>query len=75
MRLNSNGDPEYAIAKSVEISKDLKTYTFHLKDTYWSNNSKVTAYDFEYAWKKILSPAFNPRFTYVFHIIKNAKKL
>lgn len=74
MRLDKNGKLEYAIAKSVEISKDRKTYTFHLKETYWSNGSKLIAYDFEYAWKKILSPGFNSRFTFIFDIIRNAKQ-
>src|SRR5664280_875103 len=45
-----------AIAKSWTISKDGKTYLFTLRDAYWTNGTPVTAYDFEYAWKRALSP-------------------
>ncbi len=73
MRINNKGVPECAVAKSYEISKDKKTYTFHLRDSKWSNGDLVTAYDFEYAWKKILSPRFSTPFAYVFYPIKNGK--
>ncbi|WP_165849077.1 peptide ABC transporter substrate-binding protein [Candidatus Cryosericum odellii] len=50
--------PQPAIAKSWTISKDLKTYIFTLRDAYWTNGTPVTAYDFEYAWKRVLNPEF-----------------
>ncbi|MBM3207562.1 MAG: peptide ABC transporter substrate-binding protein, partial [Chlamydiae bacterium] len=72
-RINKNGKPELAIAESVEISKDQKKYLFRLKKCLWSNGDQITAYDFEYAWKKIISPLFSTAFIYFFHPIKNAK--
>ena len=34
-----------------------KTYIFHLRqDAHWSDGVPVTAYDFEYAWKRCLDP-------------------
>ena len=34
-----------------------QTYTFHLRgDAVWSDGSKVTAEDFVYAWKRLVSP-------------------
>jgi oligopeptide transport system substrate-binding protein len=48
--------PQPAIAKSWTISKDGKTYLFTLRDAYWTDGTPVTAYDFEYAWKRALSP-------------------
>ncbi len=73
MRENREGKLEYGIAKSVDISSDYKTYFFHLRNTHWSNGSFVSAFDFEYAWKKILSPTFKTPFAYLFYPIKNAK--
>ncbi len=73
MRMGKEGKPVCALAKSFEISSDQKCYTFKLRDSLWSNGDKVTAYDFEYAWKKILSPDFVTPFGYLFYPIKNAK--
>jgi oligopeptide transport system substrate-binding protein len=73
MRENRDGKIEYGIAKSVEISSDLTTYLFKLNPTYWSDGSLVTAFDFEYAWKKVLSPTFKTPFAYLFYPIKNAE--
>src|SRR5450830_1736606 len=55
-RLDSKSVPQPAIAKSWTISKDGKTYLFTLRDASWTNGTPVTAYDFEYAWKRALSP-------------------
>ena len=73
MRLDKDGLPAYAIAQSHEVSPKLKQYVFKLRETKWSNGDRVTAYDFEYSWKKILSPDFSTPFAYLFYPIKNAK--
>ncbi|MCP5506102.1 MAG: peptide ABC transporter substrate-binding protein [Chlamydiales bacterium] len=69
-----NGVPVLAAAKSYVISDDLCSYTFVLRDLYWSNGEPITAGDFEYAWKQILSPNFNTRFAYLFYVILNAER-
>jgi ABC-type oligopeptide transport system substrate-binding subunit len=73
-RINKNGRPELALADSIAVSNDLKKYTFRIKKCFWSNGDLVTAKDFEYAWKKIISPQFSTAFMYFFYPIKNAKK-
>ncbi len=73
MRIGPKGNLEKCVAESIDISPDRKTYTFRLKPTVWSDGSPLTSYDFEYAWKKILSPRFNTAFAYLFYIIKNAQ--
>ncbi|RIE16408.1 peptide ABC transporter substrate-binding protein [Candidatus Cryosericum septentrionale] len=55
-RLDNKNVPQPAIAKSWTISKDGKTYIFTLRGAYWTNGTPVTAYDFEYAWKRVLNP-------------------
>ncbi|MBJ7449746.1 MAG: peptide ABC transporter substrate-binding protein [Parachlamydiales bacterium] len=73
MRLGKDGKPHCAVAKSVEISEDGKQYLFTLRDSVWSNGEKLTAYDFEYSWKTILSADFHTPFAYMFNPIKNAQ--
>lgn len=74
VRIDDHGFPKCAVAKTYEVSNDKKVYTFTLRESYWSNGDPVTAYDFEYAWKKVLSPSFSTPFAYVFYPIKNARK-
>lgn len=73
MHLGPKGEILPALAESYEISEDQCTYTFHLRDSVWSNGDPVTARDFEYAWKKSVTPdsAHNGAFT--FYCIKNVK--
>ena len=74
VRFNSHGRIENAVAEDIEISPDCKTYTFRLRRNHWNDGSLVSAYDFEYAWKKVLSPDFQTAFAYFFYPIKNAKE-
>lgn len=73
MRFNQHGKVENALAEAVEISPNLKEYTFRLRSSLWNDGSPVSAYDFEYAWKNILSPDFKTSFAYFFYPIKNAQ--
>ncbi len=72
-RINRAEKPELALAKDVETSADLKTYTFHLRPSKWSNGEAVTADDFAYAWKKILDPQFPADYAFQLYVLKNAK--
>ncbi len=73
MRLEPDGSLSCAQAKSYDISPDQKCYTFHLRDTFWSDGSPVTAHDFAHTWKNILDPSFPSRDTHSFFFIKNAE--
>lgn len=73
MRLDKNGVPQPATAATYTVSDDAKTYTFQLKKTLWSDGQPVTAKDFEYSWKQVLSPEFPSVFAYAFYTIKNAR--
>lgn len=72
-RIDQDGKPALAAAKSVTISNEGLRYTFTLRESFWNNGEPVTAHDFSYAWKKILSPSFTTPFAYLFYAIKNAK--
>ena len=73
MRIGPSGNLEKGIAQHIHISADRKTYHFTLRPSFWSDGSPLTSYDFEYTWKKILTPRFNTAFTYLFSLIKNAE--
>ena len=57
-RLGKNGEPIPALAAAMPVITDGgKTYTIKLRDNIkWSDDSPVTAKDFEYAWKRTLDP-------------------
>lgn len=62
------------VAESWEVSDDLLVYTFHLReDAKWSNGDPVTAHDFLYAWKRILTPSLASEYAYMLHPMKNAQ--
>lgn len=72
-RKGPDGSLQLAIAESYEVSADYKIYTFFLRDSKWSNGAPITAYDFEYSWKKSLHPkTFNP-YSKALYLIKNAR--
>ena len=71
MRMGSDGKITKGIADSYDISDDQKTYTFHLRSATWSNGDPVTAFDFEYAWKKAIDPQYAKTGSFTFYVIKN----
>lgn len=73
MRIDNQGRPAAAVAKSYEVSADKCTYRFHLRPTCWSNGMPVTAYDFEHSWKSNLYPDAPTAYSYAFYCIKNAR--
>lgn len=71
-RMNYDSNPDLALAEKLIISEDQKTYTFTLKKVKWSNGDALTAHDFVYSWKKILSPTFPADNAHILYVIKNA---
>lgn len=62
-----------AMAQSYEVSEDGCTYTFKLREgLMWSDGTPLTAYDFEYSWKRALDPAVGSETAYTLYgVIKN----
>lgn len=73
MRLDDHHQPQPALAEKVDISKDGLTYTFHLKQTKWSDGQPLTAHDFEYAWKRVLNPETAAKPAFLLYFIKGAE--
>jgi oligopeptide transport system substrate-binding protein len=72
-RLDKNAKPIEGVAEKIDISDDKLTYTFHLRDSKWSNGDPVTAHDFEFAWKRVLDPATGAKYAYQLYYVKNAE--
>jgi len=51
-------------------------YTFYLRDAFWSDGTPITAYDFEYAWRKLIDPSSKSLTTVpeLFYPIKNVRQ-
>ena len=72
--LDKEGQPVPAAAESWDISDDGLTYTFHLRDNKWSNGDPVTAQDFEFAWKRLMSPELASEYAYMLFPIKGGEE-
>ncbi|OHB71155.1 MAG: hypothetical protein A2W23_00980 [Planctomycetes bacterium RBG_16_43_13] len=67
-----NVTPTPGIAKSWDISSDLKKYTFHLRESKWSNGEPLTAHDFRYSWFRVLNE-MDVEYVYMLYYIKGAE--
>ncbi len=66
--------PQPGCADHWDISKDKKTYTFHMREAArWSDGKPVTAYDFAYAWKRLQEPKIGSEYAYILHVVKWAE--
>jgi len=62
-----DGEFQPAMAESYEVSDDKMTYTFNMRDgVKWSDGEPLTAYDFEYAWNRVLDPATASEYSFIF---------
>jgi oligopeptide transport system substrate-binding protein len=67
-----DGSPMPGVATHWEMSPDGKTWTFHLRNSVWSDGKPVTAQDFVYAWRRIITPSTAAPYAYYLWLIKNA---
>jgi oligopeptide transport system substrate-binding protein len=73
VKLGEDLEPVPAAAESWETSPDGKTVTFHLRnDLKWTNGDPVTAEDFEWSWKRTISPELGADYAYQFFGIVGA---
>ncbi|MGE5632969.1 MAG: peptide ABC transporter substrate-binding protein [Caulobacteraceae bacterium] len=70
-----DGKVQPGIAEKWEISPDGLTYTFHLRDSKWSDGVPVKAQDFEYSILRLLDPKTAAGYAEVMGFyIKNGEK-
>jgi oligopeptide transport system substrate-binding protein len=69
--------PAPGVAEKWDVSADNLTYTFHLRDTKWTNGDPITANDFIYSWRRALDPQLNggkpSDYAYQLYYIKGAQ--
>ncbi len=66
--------PAPGVATSWSANDDQTVWTFRLRpDAVWSNGEPVTAHDFVYSYRRILSPALGAEYADMLHIIENAE--
>jgi len=62
------------VAETWEMLDGGHRYVFHLReDVHWSDGTRVTAGDFEYAWKRVLDPAIGSSSADMLYDIKGAR--
>lgn len=78
MRASKDGPPfpinGPGLAESWDISKNGLTYTFHLRDSEFSNGDKVTAADVVYSMQRFASPKVNGQYAFLSVITINSIK-
>ena len=68
------GAPRPGVAVRWEVSPDGLTWTFHLRaDARWSNGDPVTAQDFVWSFRRILTPSLGAAKAPLFFVVKNAR--
>ncbi len=74
MNDDPDGNSVPGAAESFELSDDMLTYTFKLRDAKWSNGEPVTAGDFVYAWRRLVDPATASEYAWYMELmgVKNA---
>ncbi|MBS0410351.1 MAG: peptide ABC transporter substrate-binding protein [Proteobacteria bacterium] len=63
------------LATSAETSPDGLTWTFHLRPARWSDGQPLTAHDFVFAFRRIVTPATGSAYAYLFYIVKNGQEI
>ncbi len=72
-QLSPEGEVTPAIATSWETSSDGLTWTFHLRDAYWSDGAPLTADDFVFGIRRVVDPKTASFSAFLDFPIKNAQ--
>ncbi|WP_114392267.1 peptide ABC transporter substrate-binding protein [Oleisolibacter albus] len=76
MTVDARGKLIPGVAERWEVAADRVTYTFHLRpDALWSDGTPVTAEDFVFAWRRLVSPRTSSRYAFFLWTVKNAEKI
>ena len=54
------------MAETWDVSEDGLTYTFHLRQSKWSDGTELTANDFVYSWNRAANPMTASDYSYLY---------
>ncbi len=75
-KLNAKGEAVCAAASDYSVDTETRTITVNLRESYWSDEVRVKAEDFVYAWRNvILEPNNSNPAAALFYDIENAKEI
>ena len=69
------GAPQPALADRWEVSEDGRTWTFHLRESRWSNGDPVTAGDFVWSWRRAVDPRTGSGYSHRMYALKGAREI
>lgn len=75
MTENAASDPIPGAALGYDVSADGLVYTFKLRPHQWSDGTPVTAQDFVYSFRRVLSPKLASQCAAVLYPIRNAEEV
>ncbi len=70
---NKGQKTNLALAKSVKVSADGKTYQVTLRNAKWSNGDSITAQDFVYGWQRVVDPKTKSQDAFYLYQVANAE--
>ncbi len=73
---DADGIPIYGAAENHTVSDDGLVHTFTIREGHvWSDGAPVTAYDFEFALRRILDPVMAAEYAALLYVIVNAREI
>jgi oligopeptide transport system substrate-binding protein len=75
IQYDANGEPVPGLATSWETSPDGLTWTFHLRDSQWSDGVPLTSADFVYSLRRLQDPKTASEYAYIASFIVNAEAI
>lgn len=67
-------EPMPEVAEGWEISDAGRRYLFHLRESYWSDGTPVTAHDFVFSWRRVLDPTTASRYATFLYPLRYAEE-
>ncbi len=75
VQYNAASEPVPGIATSWDTSADGLTWTFHLRESKWSDGAPLTSADFLFSLRRLMDPKLASEYAYLLYFIVNAEAI